>query len=293
MDLLKWIIFILVVLWIVWFLTGGPQSGRISQPFLSPPAPIGSGELYGEPLSVPGFEERGETGTASEENIVQSIFSGSVSLGIGNPYETSPQQEYVEIRASFSNTQPINITGWQLKSAITGVGASIGKGVYLPSSGVVNKEEQIFLNPGDRAILSTGQSPNGTSFRLNLCTGFFEQFQDFAPSLPQECPRVDVKTLPVIGSEGLNDACIDYLERLPQCFAHVLAIPVSLSSACSEYINKNIHYNGCVETHKNDQNFYTSEWRIFLKKNSELWRQSRETIKLLDAQGKVIDSLSY
>lgn len=291
--MLKWIIFILVILWIVWFLTGGPKSGFVSQPFLRPPAPLDTGELYGEPLSIPGFESRSETGSAQEESAPTSIFSGSIQLAVGNPYTQSPQEEYVEIRASYSNTQPINITGWEIKSAISGLGAKIGQGVYLPASGLVNREEQIFLNPGDHAVINTGRSPNGVSFRLNSCTGYFEQFQDFAPQLPSQCPLIETKDLPAVGAGGLNDACINYIERLPQCFAHVLAVPTELSSACGEYINKNIHYSGCVAAHKNDSDFYKSEWRIFLNQNTELWRQTRETIKLFDAQGKVIDSLSY
>jgi len=295
MDLLRWIIFVLVILWVVWFLTGGPNSGKTGAPFLRPPAPLGTGEIYGDLPLPPGIAQRevsniNEDDTASNEVI--SIFKGSINLRFGNTRAKDARTEYVEVFASYNNTQPINITGWKLKSAVSGKSATIGRGVYLPFSGIINNEENIFLNPGDRAIITTGHSPKGVSFRLNTCTGYFEQYQDFNPTLSKQCPRPGDEDLP-LGQGGLKDACIDYIERLPSCIAHTQALPIGTSPECSEYINKNIHYNGCIKIHKNDSDFYKPEWRIFLKRDSELWKEKRETIKLLDFTGKTIDSLSY
>jgi hypothetical protein len=45
---LKWLIIILVLLWVVWFMTGGPQ--RIESMkgfFIKPPSPIDTGQVYG------------------------------------------------------------------------------------------------------------------------------------------------------------------------------------------------------------------------------------------------------
>lgn len=296
MELLRWFILLLAIFWVIWFLTGGPQSGNISQPFLRPPAPLDTGETYGELPLPPGVSPRDGNGAdgrdSSDENKIPSIFKGNVGLQMGSPRATSAGEEYIEMFASYSNTQPVNITDWVLKSAITGRSATIGKGVYLPFSGLINTEENIFLNPGDRVIITTGHSKTGISFRLNTCTGYFEQFQDFTPALPQQCPRPIDENLS-LGQGGLNDACVDYIEQIPACFAHIKAIPVGLSLECNEFINRNVHYNGCLALHKNDSNFYKQEWRIFLKKDAELWKEKRETIKLLDAEGKIIDSLSY
>ncbi len=299
MDIVKFTIFLVVILWIGWFLIGGPQNQRTGLPFLKPPSPLDSGEIYGPsgssqfvPSGALGGNDISSGAEQSEDKKVVSIFEGSFALQSGNVYAEKPEEEYLVIYAAYNNTQPVSITGWKLKSGVSGTEAIIGKGAYLPFSGAVNKEEQIFLNPGDRATITTGRSPNGISFRLNTCTGYFEQFQDFIPSLAQECPYQRDEKLP-IGPGQLNDACVRYIESLPQCFAHIAAIPIGLSPECSEYINKNIHYNGCMQAHKNDPNFYKPEWRIFLGRDTELWKQSRETIKLLDPQGKIIDSLSY
>ncbi len=295
MDLLRWIIFVIITLWIVWFLTGGQYSGKTGEPFLRPPAPLDTRETYGEiPLPL-GISQGGSNNTDeddSDDNKISSIFKGSINFQFGNPREKDFNKEYIVISASYNNTQPVNITGWKLKSALSGKNVTIGQGVYLPFSGIVNKEADIFLNPGDKAVIATGHSPKGVSFRLNTCTGYFEQFQNFTPALPQQCPRPANEEFKV-GLGRLNDTCIDYIEQIPSCFAHIQAVPIGLSAECNEFINKNIHYNGCLQIHKNDSNFYKQEWRIFLKRDSELWKDRRETIKLLDTAGKTIDSLSY
>jgi len=47
---LKWLIFILVILWFAWFLTGGPKhTERLKGPFLKPPAPMDTGDIYKTP----------------------------------------------------------------------------------------------------------------------------------------------------------------------------------------------------------------------------------------------------
>jgi hypothetical protein len=62
---------------------------------------------------------------------------------------------------------------------------------------------------------------------------------------------------------------------------------------CHSFIKEKVNYNGCVASHKNDSGFFKSEWRVYLGKNDELWKNKREMIILYDQQGKVIDQLSY
>jgi len=45
---LRGLIFILILLWFVWFFTGGPNKYESKAgPFIKPPAPINTGEIYG------------------------------------------------------------------------------------------------------------------------------------------------------------------------------------------------------------------------------------------------------
>ncbi len=43
----KWLVGILAVIWLIWFFMGGAESGRTGGPFIKPPAPLDTGEIYG------------------------------------------------------------------------------------------------------------------------------------------------------------------------------------------------------------------------------------------------------
>ena len=307
MGNIVWFIGIIAFLWFAWFATGGPYSGRTGAPFLEPPAPVGSGEIYGPGDLIPTSStsiirkrtsqstnvEEESTGSAGEVGDV-SLFGGKVSFtfrGRTGARESDAKKEYVEIIASKNNTQPVHITGWTLKSAVTGKSVVIGEGTYLARSGEVNPEDPIFLNPNDVALIATGRSPIGVSFKINMCSGYFEQFQDFAPPISKECPYAKSEDLP----EGITDACTDFIEDIPRCETYIKALPLSLANdpQCQEYVSSKIHYSGCVELHKNDAKFYKPEWRIFFGRDQELWKEKKETILLLDNTGKIVDSVTY
>jgi hypothetical protein len=38
---------VLIILWFVWFFTGGPERSQNAKPFINPPAPINNGQTYG------------------------------------------------------------------------------------------------------------------------------------------------------------------------------------------------------------------------------------------------------
>lgn len=44
---LKWFVFIVIVLWVLWYITGGPSHFEsVNKPFIKPAAPIDTGEVY-------------------------------------------------------------------------------------------------------------------------------------------------------------------------------------------------------------------------------------------------------
>lgn len=275
---LYWVIFFLIILAVVWYYTGGPQrSSSKSGLFLFKPQ-----EKYSEELRKE-TEKLSPTATSTE-----SAYKYNVSLRVNyGARDTDPQKQFIEIRTSSQNDKPVRITGWSLVGK-NGLDIKIGQGAYLPYSAQVNPQQDIFLNKGETAVIVTGESPIGTSFRLNKCTGYFSQFQTFYPSISKNCPQPEDETLP----SNLNDQCLDYLERLPICQMQI-SIPWGLSEACRTYINDKINYKTCVEIHKNDSGFYQSEWRVYLGRKEALWKKERETIILQDQDKKIIDWVSY
>ncbi len=225
----------------------------------------------------------------------QSEYASMFSFSSGSAGSSNPDTEYVTFTYRPKDDRKTLVSGFELRSTVTGRSAVIGKGVQLPFSGQVNSEESIFLSPGDKVIVITGRSPIGYSFRLNQCTGYFTQFQKFTPSLPKSCPEAeDEFDLFPTAPNNFSDACLDYLGTIPRCTMPLKNIPVAyLESQCYEFITQKINYKTCVEEHKNDRGFYVKEWRVYLGQSQELWKSRRETIKLLDHNKKTIGTVSY
>ena len=276
-----------------WFLTGGRD--RLQQPFLTTPTLSSPSGQYGGTRgnsTIRDTTTNVESGPLSEDTLVDSIFDGKVSFsGRRDTYTNDVDKEYLTITASSRNLQPINISNWTLRSAVTGKGLTLGAGSFLPYGGRVNSTGAIFLNPGDRAIIITGRSPFGVSFRLNTCTGYLEQFQDFVPRLPLQCPRA-VDEDYTTGINGLNDACLDFIQTIRRCELKT-TLPVALTSACREFVSSQLNYNSCVDNHRDEPDFLKTEWRIFLNRSDDLWKIKRETILLIDEKGQTVDSLTY
>lgn len=295
MDLLKWIIGMFILFGIAWFISGG---GAIQQrPFLTPPVPLGSGQQYGpSDAKIKTSSLVDKTKIDDEDEHIEdesiSIFDGDVSFGRRGPSTNDVALEYITLNSSRRNLQPINITNWVLKSAVSGKSVIIGSGSYLPYSGRVNREDPIFLRPGGTAIITTGSSPIGVSFRLNICIGYFEQFQDFSPSLRKECPLAINEDYTVTPG-GIDNFCLEHIDDIKMCEFPVSSIGYKVNEACRDFISETINYNGCVKNHKDDDTFYKDEWRIFLGQSSELWNEKYETILLIDDEGKMVDSISY
>jgi len=299
---------------VLWFLSGGPDRGATQQggaaATTSPSSGIagyfsaytnnqsGSTEtVLRSPRVRPEIKNPLEKESEqTQETKKISLYQDKISIERGTATYTDPSAEYLVLTNDRKNKEKINISGWSITSSATGKNITIGEASYLPYTSKTNPQQPIFLSPGDKAYVTTGRSPIGTSFRTNLCTGYFEQFQDFKPSLKNECPRIvneENFKIKISGPNALNDACIDFIERMRTCTINAKPLPLTMQYECSSFINSEINYQTCVTNHKNEEDFYKSEWRIFLNRDEELWKAKRETIRLLDADGKVIDSLSY
>lgn len=226
-----------------------------------------------------------------EENKNTSIYKGKVSLSYVNR-STDPNQEYIVLRVNNATTT-IPITGWTIKSLSSGTTITIPKATYLFFANTTNVEQDIYLTGNDTVYLVTGYSPNGASFKINKCSGYLNQFQTFIPYIGGSCPAPRDEDLSSIPNRVINDACLDYIQYFPSCRIQTTPLPQNWSTECYEFIYEKINYPSCVDTHKNDKDFYLNEWRVYLKRNDKIWKNSREEIVLYDKVGKVVSTLKY
>jgi hypothetical protein len=228
----------------------------------------------------------------------RSPYYGKIRMSnISGIYSTDPSEQYISLYTSLSNTETVNITGWYLKSEVTGYYAVIGKASLLPFP-FTKTESDVVLADGDSVVLTKGFSPIGISFRTNICTGYFEENRTFIPSLPRECPRAKDEKLPTFSSVyDRNDECIDVIKSIPRCTTKnsefLRDLPDTVPELCKNYITAQINYNACVAKHFGDTKFPGHEYRIFLNKFGPLWRPEREKINLHDRNGLIVDTISY
>jgi hypothetical protein len=202
--------------------------------------------------------------------------------------ETYPGKEYVEIEVVQANLSNADATGWVLKNS-QDESATLGQASPLPLSGKVNTVEPLKIKAGDHLFISTGRSPIGVSFRVNKCSGYLEQFQDFIPPISEECPSVTFGK----NTGTLDNNCQSFLSSIRPCETNARQLPGGVLASCKAFLDSTVNYNGCVANHKNDADFYLKEWRIFLGKEKELWAQEKETVTLLDEKGGLVDVFKY
>lgn len=232
---------------------------------------------------------------AEEAKKTQSIYKDIVEISYINR-STDPNQEYVAIHVAGNATTTIPITGWTIKSLSSGQSFQIPQGTYLFFTGSINTEQNIYLGANDNFYLVTGYSPNGSSFKINKCSGYLTQFQTFVPYIGSQCPAPKNEDLSSIPKTVNNDACFDYIDSMSSCRIQTDPLPpgsTKWGSECTDFIYKKINYPSCVDTHKNDKDFYKNEWRVYLKRSTSVWKNSREDVVLLDQYGKIVDEIKY
>lgn len=227
-----------------------------------------------------------------EDKKTQSKYYGVVKLLYINRSD-KPESEFLALHVDDNYKEAVPITGWKIRSVNSNINAIIPSGTQLLFTGMINREDPILVYAGDNIYVNTGYSPNGLSFRINKCSGYLTQFQEFTPYISSNCPRPADEDLSSIPRLAINDACFDYIDSFPYCKIQTESLPKNWSVECSKFIYDKINYSSCINTHKGDSDFYKKEWRIYLKRGDILWRARNQNIILYDNEDKIVSTLKY
>lgn len=211
----------------------------------------------------------------------------------GGVRATASADEYVHIVAHYTNTAPVDITGWTIESVLTKSRAVIPPAAAPFVANRPSETTAAILSPGSIALISSGPSPVGVSFRENLCTGYLQQFQRFNPPLMESCPEPhNVLPLSANNLEMYGEACLDAVTNIAACrFPRTL--PDTVSPACRAHLTEALSYNGCVARTAYRSDFHMGTWRLFLASPHELWRNSHDALRLLDREGRTVSVYVY
>jgi hypothetical protein len=220
----------------------------------------------------------------------KSFYDGWVKItGVSGVKETYPEKEYIVITVLQENASLIDATNWYLTNK-KGVKAKLGQVSELPYFGKVNNTGPLKLNGRDFLTISTGRSPIGVSFKINDCSPYLEQFQDFLPPInTKSCP--DIKRTGTY--KTLGGPCESFISEIPLCQTYTGVYPSNITADCKAYINAHVGYNGCVADRMTERGFYTQEWRIFLGGKTEIWDNKSDVISLYDEKDRLIHSIKY
>ncbi len=214
-----------------------------------------------------------------------------------DPQHENPHDEYLTIRASVQNEQAISIKGWSVESYVSRTRIPLPKGVLLYALGRENALVHPVLAPGEFAYIVSGNSPLGDSFHTNSCTGQLATYAPFTPALSQVCPAMgDIVPATVENLRVYGEQCIEYLQSLMPCEIPGKNVPKDLLPLCRALVEKEITYNKCIEREYKRSGFKVFNmggWYLYLESPAEVWRNKYDVIRLLDADGRVVDVLSY
>lgn len=275
-------IFGLFVLYLLWLISGGPARIEESKrPFLKPPAPLNTGDVFGEPpvVTIPPFDLK------KDIRIGVGIDYSNASLSASSDPETG--RKIIEIKNSVNSGKLLNITGWTVRGVMDREIKVIGGGVQAFYQGRVNTEKEIILYPGEKALILPGDSPVGVSFKVNKCSGYLEQFQTFTPRFYQNCPHPGLDQTTYIQ----DDICSQFMRSILRCNAFVGEYPSDITLACRSLIEANLTYNSCAKNHINDPDFYKGEWRVYLGGEDTFGSKNGDVITIYDINGTKIDSI--
>lgn len=302
-------------IFLIWIATGGPARPLSwSGPTLAQPEELGGGTYLGLPRAPFTIGNADVTLPSSSNTRSYKPFSvfgstvGGLPFGTPSPYResirlngyvssassTSARKEYLRFDVATSAPAPVAITGWRLTSEITDNTARIPDGSPVPRLGTVNARQPIVLSPGERAIVHTGRSPIGVSFRENVCSGYLDEFQAFTPSLPKACPTALEEFERIYGPYYVRDtSCIEYLKTINRCETVTYVSRRKIAAVCRDFALKNLNYNSCVASHRDEATFPGKTWHIYLNQEDSLWRARGEIIKLFDVDMKTVGAFAY
>lgn len=244
----------------------GPQSRVVANRLL------GSGEVEQPPKTT------GKGPATIPSPYKKKIVIGSI---LGTSEDPLWEQITLENR---TEKEKVNITGWIIENS-RGFRFEIPKGHELPGFEVL-AQDQIVLKPGDRVVVTSGRQDARMDFRQNICTGYLDETSVFQPALSRQCPRPETRRL-----LNLSDRCLQLIDATPSC--RQFDFRERVDSDCSQYINQNLNYSGCVRNYKNRKDFYSNEWFIWMQRNTEFFRNERERVVLKDNAARVVDEYNY
>ncbi len=231
--------------------------------------------------------------------------SGTVGVNYGAPKDVAPVPVVKPVKISSVSPKSygapvysavslfveanVNLTGWKIKSKSD---AFIIPQAYQYYSGTGSSLADVKVKKGERVIIYSHTGTVIPGLALNKCMGYLTKNTNFVPAIYVSCPQESVKNIADYSSQ-----CQDYMRSLGTCAVVSANPPIRPDDfQCFDYLKK-LNYQGCLELHRTDADFYSGEWRIWLGDsfgNSKLIFDARhDKVGLYNPAGMLVDEYVY
>lgn len=240
-------------------------------------APVNSGEPQ-PPAISPEDVPKGFT-LKDLSPYFHKVRFGSVSPGYGG-YTGS-----ISLYPNLGEKESVNVTGWSIRGNTGSYFIPQAVKLYDPSG--LALEGDLYLRSGEVVNVYSAASAVGKNFRINKCMGYLGQTTNFEPPLYTNCPYVDQRDIAHLSGE-----CQNYILSLGGCRLPDDNPPISIRDyRCLDYLD-DFNYRGCFDKHKNDADFLSNEWRVWIG-NAQFLDPLHDQVRLYDRRGLLVDEQLY
>ena len=271
---------------------GNVVSGGKNPNIVNVPPPLNNGEGTGDGYEF-NFKEKEVANLINKYSV--SPYAGIVTFldRSSSLTATEPENEYFVLKVNPNYLGGnIDISNWVVFSFTDKKAYVLPRGTEVFIPGKQNTRSKILLRASDVVIVNSGRSPIGTSFRLNKCSGYSQQFQTFKPSLKNRCPKA-TSVFDLSDVEFTDSDCYDFVKRIQSCKRPV-DIPDDLSTSCKSFLKNSLNEKSCINDFSDDADFSLNEVRLFFGSSTiDLWKDRDDALFLLDAEERLVDVLEY
>lgn len=216
-----------------------------------------------------------------------SPYFGQVSISGSGLSLTDPNKEKITLTGK--NTEPISLNGWTVGSLKYHTSFIIPENAYeIPDQPYYQYQKDLYIYSKAKINIFSGASPMGVNFRLNKCIGYLKNYYKFDPVITNSCPKPlagDIKSFSAYCQKTINSS-------VASCKEPDLN-DILIDAECRDYMKENLSYSKCVENSSAFHDFLTNEWRVYLRRPSEIWANEKDSIILRDADGLLVGKFQY
>ncbi|MEK7138546.1 MAG: hypothetical protein AAB787_03495 [Patescibacteria group bacterium] len=180
--------------------------------------------------------------------------------------------------------EAIDITGWMIKGKKSSQYIPKAVNDYIPTGTAA--ESDIILKKGNVVYMYSNESAIGINLHLNKCIGYLNNNIKFTPTLPNNCPKLDLSEV-----ANVSDECYKYVRSIGMCKLPKtnLVLPQN-DYGCRPFLDK-VNYKGCYDAHRTDEDFLSKEWRVWT--GYKFLVAEVDQVELYDKNGLLVDLRKY